>query len=474
MGKDNGSYTLAEVAVRYADIEDFDKAVELAKTVGDKQERAVALSKIAVRLWKNSREDEASRLFEEVEEMGIPRSRTFTWGQIATQLAMAQQHEKVFRLVATGTDDFLIGSALEAVVDNFSLESCVAKESGIMPTVVELSKRIKNEERCRVLRKVALRYAEAGLNDDALRVAESMKRNDGSEIDNLDRDDTLGQIAVLLAKRGEYGRAIRLANRTESYFRDGALIEIAGELVANGNTDKALKLLSRVLRSLPEGGELEGIQYEAGMLARIAYQYAKAGRRDKAVELFDRAIHSAESNTDSMEQADSLHKIAGLSAEAGLFEEAIRAAHSINYESHKIKALTDIVIKLIRAGRDVQASELIHVLEGSALEERIDSRAGGLIEVAGEYLARGQNDKARGALLRAFRIARSAKPNDFKPTTLERLAEKYAEAGAYAQALEVVSAIEEPFYRAHALMDIGVFYARSHTALDFSGGKLSG
>lgn len=464
---DSGSYTLAEIAVRYAQIGEFNKAIQLVDTVEDREERIVGLLKIAVRYWKKGKTDLAGKTFGEIAQIPSASFHQYTLGQIAEQYAAAKQYEQVFDIAATKMeDDYHASVALEAIVDNVNAHG----NEDELNILAEVIKRVeKLSEKSRILTKIAVKYAEGGRYDRALPLAESMADNE----DNFDRDDTLHEIALILAKDGQFDRAIKLARRTDDYFKEETVTELAGRLIEVGQVDKALSLLPEVLRSLLSGIDENDIPgYIAERVADVAVRYAQAGKKEKAVETLSKALALAKATRKNVERDEALHKVAVSYSKIGLFDQAIEVAQSNNYQYGKVEALADVGAEMVKAGQDNKVMQVMLMIQDAALTDREEMKANGMMTIADAYLKAGRKDMAMSVLSIGFEIARSAKVNDFQPTTMEHLAEKYAEMGEYEKAFEVVLATTEPFHRAHALMDIGVSHAKSEQVLSVKSKEL--
>lgn len=457
---DSGSYTLSEIAVRYAEIGDFNNATLLVDTVDEREEMIVGRLQIAVRYWKKGRRDLALKTFGEIAQIPHTSLRQYTLGRIAEQYAAARQYKQVFDIASTKmTDDYHASVALEAIVDNVNVNNS-EDEQNLLPEVIRRVEKLS--ENSRILTKIAVKYAEGGRYDRALQIAESMFDPEFT----FNRDYALQEIALVLIKRGQFDRALKLARRTDDYFKEECLIEIAGRLIETGQVDKALGLLPEVLRSLLDGIDENDIPgFLAERLADVALRYAQAGRKDKAVELLSKAFTLAKATRKNVERDKALHKVAVSYSVIGLFDQAIEIAQASDYQYSKIEPLAGIGVEMVKAGQDDKVMQVVLMIRDTALTENEEIKANGLMTIADAYLKVLRKDMAMRVLALAFEIARSAKVNEFQPMTIENLAEKYAEMGEYEKAFEVVLATTQPFCRAHALMDIGVLHAKSGQAL---------
>jgi hypothetical protein len=57
------SYTMSEIAVKYAEIGQFDKATQLINTIDDEPDKVAGTAKIATKFWNSGHRDKALELF---------------------------------------------------------------------------------------------------------------------------------------------------------------------------------------------------------------------------------------------------------------------------------------------------------------------------------------------------------------------------------------------------------------------------
>ena len=82
------------------------------------------------------------------------------------------------------------------------------------------------------------------------------------------------------------------------------------------------------------------------------------------------------------------------------------------------------------------------------------------MEIAREYLARGDKERAAEIASAAFEIARQAPVNDFQTGIMKNIAVALAETGEYTKAIETTAEIKSTFHQALALANIGVVQAK--------------
>jgi len=467
---DNAFYVLGEIAVRYAEVGQFNRALQLANSIDDEAERDVAKAKIATRLRISGDTQRASeilasiQLFTESNGAKFPRHKTYILGRIVEELAACGAFERVFELARINDDAYLIRTALDAVLNNFVPDENERGDLHVLSEVIRLSARINNGEDRTVLTKVAEKYAQAGEYGKALRLAASLTDH-GEEVFNFHRDSAIENIALLLAKRGEFTRAIKLAESIDDYFKFTALTQIAKEQITQGRNDQAIKLLAKVtppfLAEPYEELDFDDAGFGAERLAEAAVAYAAAGKREKAEELLAIALKRAKRVRKFTERDTALRSVAVSYAEAGMFEQAADAAQPVNFTYLSIMPLADVAVVLLRQKRNSEVQQVVKMIRDASIEDGPESKADSLVEIAGEYLTLGDTEPAAEILSAAFEIARDGSFNHLHPLTLGRLAVTLAQAGKFSKAIEVIAEIKGSFYRASALADIGVLQARA-------------
>ena len=458
-----------EIAIRYAGLGQFDRALELANSIEDAADRDIAKARIATIIRKSGDIERAGEildsipLFVEIDGRKVPRHRTYILGEIAEELAACGAFERVFALAMVADEDYLRRTALDAVLDNFVPQENKRNDFSILSRVIELSARLSNGEDGPIIKRVAQKYAEAGQYRKAITLANSLVRP-GEDFDDFNRDDAIMNIALLLAKRGEFTRAINLAESTDDYFKSQALIQIAKEQIAKEQSDAGVRSLEKVtspfLKEPYKQVDFDDAGIGAKRLAGAAVAYASAGYRDKAEKLLAIALDRAKRVRKFTEQDQAIREVAQSYAEAGMFEQAADAAQPANFTYFKIAPLAAVAIEMLRQNRHNEVQKAVTMIREARKDARPESKADGLVEIAREYLARGDKERAAEIASAAFEIARQAPVNDFQPGIMENIAVALAETGEYTKAIETTAEIKSTFHQALALANIGVVQSK--------------
>lgn len=464
------SYLLGEIAVRYARLGQFDKALELANSIDNEAARDVAKATIATTLKRAGDAARAGEVLDSIpliiesEGTKVPRYKPYMLGEIAKEFAACGSFDHVFELALVSHDGYLIQRSLDAVLDSFVLNEHQRTDLSTLQKVIRFSARLKDGEDRRMLRKVAQKYAEAGEYGEAVRMANSLAE-EGEDAHEFERDQAIHDIALLLAERGKFTHAIELAESASDYDKVEALLQIAKQLIAMAQHAEGQKLLDKVtaphLKESYEEDDFDDAGGGARRLAKAAIGYASAGNRDKAQELLAVALKRARRVRKVIERDQALSVVAVSYAEVGMFEEAADAAQPNNFMYFKIKPSADVAIVALRQQRHREVQQLVKTIQDASVEQRPESKADGLVEIAREYIALGDNKSAIEVLLTAFEIAVEAPINDFQPTTMRNVAFTLAGAGDYTKAIEVAAAIKSTFHQALALADIGELQVRA-------------
>ncbi|HEU4507632.1 MAG TPA: hypothetical protein VFR78_05300 [Pyrinomonadaceae bacterium] len=459
--KNSPAYLLGAIAIRYAGLGQFDRAFELANSIDDEGERDLVRARIATSLNKSGETKRAIeiltsiQLFVETDGRKVPRYKSFITGEIAEQFAACGAFDRVFEVALSTDEDYLKRVALDAILDNFVIK----QDFETLAKVVEASATLGNGEDGVIVSSVAQKYAEAGQYQKAITVANSLART-RDDFDDFNRDDAITNIALLLAKRGDFTRAVNLADSTDDYFKSQALIQIAKEQIAKGQSDAGVRLLVRVtsplLKERYEEPDFDDAGIGAQRLAGAGVAYASAGYRDKAEKLLAIALDRAKRVRKFTERDQAIREVAVAYAEAGMFEQAADAARPDNFSYFKIAPLADVAIEMLRQHRDTEVREVVTMIRELRVKERSELQADALAEIAIKYLELGDRKSAAEVLTAAFEIARNAPVNDFQPGTMGKMAVALAEAGEYTKAIEVVAEIKSKFHQTLALAEIGV------------------
>ena len=470
--KTGNDYALGEIAVRYAELGDFEQALKIADNVKDEDDRAGSLSKIALQYWKQWDEDLSRQLFARVSGMPIPKDVIHVWGPIMERMAEARQFELALDLAASmpGSESTATTTrgALEAVVDNYiSAGAKKADLPDVLPRVLRIGKSLKDAgEEGSVITKVAVAYAARGEFDRASKVVQGFE-------EAYYREDGSHRVAIELAKAGQYERALRLAGKAEEYFGPIALVQIAAEALKRGDKNRASEIasrtLSRLLKDVEDHDHREGPS-EAERVSELAVLYSDLGQKARAAELMAVAFKRAKAVGKPGERYSALRAVAAAYSQLGLYAQAIEAAHAFDFG--ELNVLAEVGAKAAERGLNAHTAQIVKAIWDMPVKEQQSAKVKALSSVAVQLARHSQKGEALKLLQRVEEFADASQADENTAEALKHLAVAFAEAGDFRKAFERIRLIERPYYITWALSEVGHLRAKTGQTLDGEAAKL--
>jgi tetratricopeptide (TPR) repeat protein len=187
--KSNNQSALSEIAIRYAELGDFERAMRVNESATDEDWRTGAFGKIALEYWRHGQQEKARELFLRVANLPLPKDVIYIWGDIIENMAEAQQFD-----LALDTDNVMAaaggstaGDELGKIVEEF-VEAKTHNPSlpDVLPRVMAIAKTLPESNNTTVaLKKVAVAYASQGQYDRATKVIQAFEedfdREDGAQ-----------------------------------------------------------------------------------------------------------------------------------------------------------------------------------------------------------------------------------------------------------------------------------------------------
>ncbi len=286
------------------------------------------------------------------------------------------------------------------------------------------------------LETVAVGLAEAGLAEDARRVADMFP-------DPFDRAAVIARVAAGLTKAGQTDAALALFAEAEALAaglaepEDQAVVlaAMAAALIDSSRVEEALALTERV-KDL--GGETNRMRWA---YIKIAEALIAVGDSGSALPLLALAEGIAGQITDEEDRSSDLLEIARVLIKGGEFAEAERVAIGIGEASDRVYALKDLGVALAGDGRANETVRLAGVIVG--IEGAKGGRARGLGQVAKALAEAGEVASAEG-------VAEAIAEPDLRSQALAEVAE--ALAGTHpADAERIARRVEDPGWRSVVL-----------------------
>jgi tetratricopeptide (TPR) repeat protein len=187
----------------------------------------------------------------------------------------------------------------------------------------------------RILRQVALAYAQAGQYNLALQTVNSIE-------DAREKASTLADITGQYARAGQYDEALRIANTMEhKSYKNIVLLGVVNAHAKAGHFDRALQIVN----SLEDDP-----YYKSWALSIVAFEYAKAGRGNEALQI---------ANTIPDDKWDfKPSTLAFIYAQTGEYDQALKEVDAVKDVRSKAVGLATIAAKLARAGDKEKSAEL--------------------------------------------------------------------------------------------------------------------
>ncbi|NEO25570.1 MAG: hypothetical protein F6K03_01390 [Kamptonema sp. SIO4C4] len=260
---------LVQLALVFAQQENFATALDLAATLDPSLEKAVSLAEIA-RIQAETGQN-ANSLFQEAidltESLDPSTQRTQVLAQIALSLAKVGEFEQAFAL----RDNLPNGGNKSEMPYYFAY---YLAEDGQFDRALEIAQEIKTDPNLysSLMREIALLFAETGEVERALALTEPLPS----------RDYVQGRIAVTLANHGEVQRAVALAQTLPLPSQWEILSQIAQTVASEGEQALAESLFLEALATLP--AEETG----GPVTLQIAQQMLYAGFTERAIAFLEK------------------------------------------------------------------------------------------------------------------------------------------------------------------------------------------
>jgi len=385
----------------------LNKAVEVARTIKDCEDRLFTLEWIAIELSKIGKLDKARKLFNEsiqaIKLIEDDKNRSRALGWIISDLAKTDLREKdkvelfgkVIEAINTIRDRENLLEILEELVrrlaevnldkkDKVELFSRVVKViettrwdddfvrleflskiavelaeiegiekaeelfNELVNKTIQIAERMDNDS-LRSLMYVAVKLAEAGRLDKAIKIAENIVDADCQIKLNLSCSRALKDISVEFARFGVFDKAMKVAEMIEDdYYRSEALDEIV-KMLAKADLDKESKV-ELFVRAIAVAGTIENGYYSIDVLEEVVEKIVETDLDEKdKVELLSRAVEVARTVEDDETRSSVFRAIAKGLAGLGeldkareLFNEAIQTAKLIE-DCERSSALKQIL-----------------------------------------------------------------------------------------------------------------------------------
>ena len=463
--RSDNQYALSEIAIRYAEMGDFEQAMKVNESVTDEDWRTGAFGKIALELWKQGQRDKARELFLRVANLPLPKDVIYIWGDIIENMAEARQFDLALdtdsaMAAAGGT---IAGHELATIVEEF-IEAKAQNPNlpDILPRVISTAKSLTEADNTTVaLKRVAVAYAVRGEYDRAIKLIQRFE-------EDYDKEDGAYGLAIQFAKLGLYDRALQLANKAGDYFGPIALVGIATEALKRRDKSKALEIVARAdTPLLRKRADYEPSETEVRLLSELAALYSQLDRKPRAVKLADLSFKIARALGKPGERYRSLQSAMNAFCELGLYDKAIEAINALSeYDRFQFGTAAQAGAHAVRKGQREAVEKLVKIIESTPLKENEELRVKALVAIARAEAEQGRHEEAQKLLLRTMPLVEKLEATENTPEARKDFAIAFAEAGNVRTALHQVTKIDAPFFITQALIDIGTLCAKKKLTLD--------
>jgi len=465
--KSNNQSALSEIAIRYAELGDFELAMRVNESASDEDWRTGAFGKIALEYWKHGEKEKARALFLRVANLPLPKDVIYMWGDIIENMAEAQQFDLALD-TAKGMADAggtTAGSELENVVEQFIHARALNPTlPDIVPRAIAIAKTLPDSgEVARVLKKAAVAYAARGEFDRAVRLVQGFT-------EDYDLEDGAQEVAVQFAKLGQYDRALHLADKAGDYFGSIALVQIATEALRRRDKTKALEIVTRtdsLIAKTRKDADYEPTETEATRLSELAGLYSQLDRKSRAVELADLAFKTAKEVGKPGERYGALRSAANAYCELGLYDKAIDATKALgDYDRVQFDAIAEVGAHAQRKGRVDAVANIVKTIQAGKLKENEELKIKALVTIARAGAEQGRTAEAQKLLFSTAPLTEKLEWTENTGEILKNFVVAFAEAGNTRAALQHIPTIQQPYFITHALIEIGTLCAKKGLTFD--------
>lgn len=459
----NDQHALSEIAIRYAELGDFEQAMRINESATDEDWRTGAFGKIALEYWKHGQQDKARELFLRVANLPLPKDVIYIWGDIIDDMSEARQFDLALDVdqAMAAAEGTTAGHHLATIVEEF-IEAKAQSPNlpDILPRVISIAKSLTESSDTTVaLKRVAVVYAIRGQYKRAVKLIRRFE-------DDFDRDDGAHGLAIQFAKLGLYDRALQLANNAGDYFGPITLVGIGTEALKRRDNTKALEIVTRtaaLLSKKRKAADYDASETEVGLLSEMATSYSQLGREARAVELAELSFQIAKDLGKPGERYGALRTAINAFCELGLYDKAIEAIKVLDYDRFQFDAAGEAGAHAVRNGQLEAVGKIVKTIESTPLKENEDLRVKALVVIARAEAEQGRFAAAQELLFNTMPLVEKLETS---PEALEDFAVAFAEAGNIRSALQWASMINAPHFTTQALIDIGTLCAKRKLTLD--------
>jgi tetratricopeptide (TPR) repeat protein len=445
----------AAIALRYADREDYDRAVQIADTINDPYMRERTVADIAVKGARAGHEEYAFELLGSLEDLSHESTaatviaidhadagrfdraveiasnlddNSTLLAEIATKCAAAGDADRALEIAETVDDPLHKSLALTRIAEAEIKAGHTDSASDAIELAMEESNEIdSSDERATTRAEIALRFSDLARPEDAAGVLAHAAEDAEAAVEPY-KDTSYAEIATSHARLKDYEVALEVAEKIDDvYVAANTLARIA--VIEHGDEEReaeSLQLLQDAFELLTDEvpqSEREESQ-RSNILSQIALNYADFHQRAKAIK-------AAEAIGPQHERDFALIGVALRLIETEDIDGALSTVRSIPDQTYSLNGLLRLSRSLIsnEAERD---RGLGLVAEAQKLLEKIESpldRVIALAQMATIFADVDQKQRAEILIRQAVEESRSITREFDKASALISIADPYAKIG---------------------------------------------
>ncbi len=351
---------------------DVDLSADLADSVAEPFTRDDLLTKVAVKCAEIDDDEYALQLVDAIEDFGL---KSLATEKIVAVKANKNEFEKAFEIAETLNDDTNalasiairqnIDDALQTV-DKIEFPSVKVhtllelyhreKEFNLLETVVSAADEIEfDEEKLRAYNDIATNFIAADRNDKVIEIL-SKALQIAEKINGVRRDGFLSEVSLNFFRAG----SVDLADRTldavaDKYHISLTLFNFSKEYQAKELLDDSFETLDEsheILKSQTDR-EVRDSNARFELFAAIAVRFASLGKNERAIEI-------ATQNPFEEMRNSALTQIGQICILQEKDDLANQSINLINEESAKMFAMISLSEAYKKAEKPVEAEQLLH------------------------------------------------------------------------------------------------------------------
>ena len=284
------------------------------------------------------------------------------------------------------------------------------------------------------------------------RVIELKYRRVIDRVDRAQRSKLLHNLAILIAGRGEYDKALEMYRESlevKKSLGDRAGVSTSMHQIGmihqyRGEYDKALEMYRESLDVKKSLGDRAGVSKSMHQIGRI---HQERGEYDKALEMYRESLEVNKSLGDRAGVSTSMHQIGRIHQERGeydkaleMYRESLEVAKSLGDRAGVSKSMHNIGRIHQERGEYDKALEMYR--ESLEVDKSLGDRAGvskSMHQIGRIHQKRGEYDKALEMYRESLEVKKSLGDRAGMASSMGQMGQLFAETGNHAEALDLLA-----------------------------------